>query len=304
MQKIIPNIWFAGNAEEGGALYASAFPGATSTVTARYPEEGLLDFQKEFAGASLTVGVDIDGFRLQLINAGNDFRPNPSISFMVNFDPSRDEQSREHLDAAWEALSEGGTVRMELGEYPFSPRFGWIEDRFGVSWQLILTNPDGDPRPFVMPAFLFTGPAQNKTKAAVAKYTELFDGTIGTVVEHTAQTGPAAADAVMFADFTLGDEWFVAMDGDDSHDFTFGPGVSLQADCADQAEIDTLWEALSAVPEAEQCGWCVDEFGISWQVCPAAMDELMISPAAYQAMMQMKKIVIADLKAAAEEPGD
>lgn len=301
MQKIVPNIWFAGNAEEGGALYAAAFPDASSKVTSRYPSDGLADFQQDFAGDPLTVGVDVGDYRIQLINAGDDFRPNPSISFMINFDPSRDESSREKLDAAWDVLSDGGKVLMPLGEYPFSPHFGWVEDEFGVSWQLILTDPDGEPRPFVMPALLFTGAAQNKTKAAIAKYTGLFEGSeVGMVVEHSAATGPATPDAVMFADFRLGDEWFVASDGDDRHDFAFSPGVSLQVDCADQEEIDRLWAALSAVPEAEQCGWCVDEFGVSWQICPAAMDELMISPEAFQAMMRMKKIVIADLQAASE----
>lgn len=294
MQKIVPNLWFA-DAEEGGRFYADALPGATSRVTARYPEEGLLDFQREFAGQPLTVEVDIDGTRLVLIGAGDQFRPNPSISFMLNFDPSRDPGARERLDEVWSALADGGEVLMPLGEYPFSPRYGWLSDRYGVSWQLILTDAEGDPRPFVMPSLLFTDPARPSARAAMEFYTGLIpESEIGMIAPYD-----DAPDTVMFADFTLARQWFTAADSQISHDFTFGYGVSLQIDCADQAEIDRYWEALSSDPEAEQCGWCRDRFGVSWQVVPADMEQLTENPGAYAAMMSMKKIVIAELRAAA-----
>lgn len=294
MQKIVPNIWFNGNAAEAADFYATVLPRTTGQVLMRYPEEGLPDFQRAMAGQPLTTEVVIDGFQIIGINAGPEFTPNESISFMLNFDPATDPDAAGTLDRVWAGLVDGGEVREELGEQPFSPSYGVVRDRYGVTWQLILTNPEGDRRPFVLPRLLFCGAAQNKAKAAIAKYTALFDGAgIGMVVDYTTATGAAAADAVMFADFTLGGQWFVAMDSIDPQDFSFSCGVSLQVNCQDQAEIDRYWDALSAVPEAEQCGWCADEFGVSWQIVPSDMGDL-VTPEAYQAMLGMKKIVIAD----------
>jgi predicted 3-demethylubiquinone-9 3-methyltransferase (glyoxalase superfamily) len=77
-------------------------------------------------------------------------------------------------------------------------------------------------------------------------------------------------------------------------EFTFSEAISFAITCKDQEEIDYYWEKLSTVPESEQCGWCKDQFGLSWQVVPENMAELMRRPDAYTHMMQMKKIVIAD----------
>lgn len=76
---------------------------------------------------------------LTLINAGDEFRPNGSVSFMLNFDPLRfdHDAASAALDQTWAKLSDGGTALMDHGEYPFSPRFGWVQDRFGVNWQLL-----------------------------------------------------------------------------------------------------------------------------------------------------------------------
>lgn len=299
MQKIVPNLWFNGNAEKGGEFYASAFPHASAATTMHYPSEGLPDFQRSFAGKPLTVDVDIDGFVIRLINAGDDFAPTPAMSFMVNFDPSRDTDARSHIDEVWQRLADGGQVLMELDEYPYSPRYGWVQDRFGVSWQLILTNPEGDPRPFIMPSLLFSGAAQNRAAEAIAEYTSLVPNSeAGMQSEYPEQTGPATAGALQFAEFTLAGQWFTAMDSGVEQPFSFTPGTSLEVRCADQAEIDRLWQALSAVPEAEQCGWLQDRFGVSWQIVPADMDELVLSsPKAYLRMLDMKKIEIAGLAA-------
>ncbi|WP_285727962.1 VOC family protein [Psychromicrobium xiongbiense] len=308
-QRIVANIWCNRTAEEAGAFYAGIFPRASSRVTARYPTEGLLDFQREFAGEPLTVEVDLDGYRISLINAGSEFRPNPAISFLLNADPLRfggdEAAARDWIHQTWTLLAEGGTALMALGEYPQSPLYGWVEDRYGVSWQLMLTAPTGVPAPAIIPVLVFGGPVQNSAREAIDLYTGLIpDSALGRIVEYPAVGGPAvddletdgtgAAGSVMFADFFLAGQAFAAMDSRVAQDFTFTPGLSLQIDCGSQDEIDHLWEALSTVPEAEQCGWLVDPFGVSWQVVPANMDELMERPDAFQHMMAMKKLVIAD----------
>jgi predicted 3-demethylubiquinone-9 3-methyltransferase (glyoxalase superfamily) len=83
-----------------------------------------------------------------------------------------------------------------------------------------------------------------------------------------------------------------------SASFTFNESISLMVACKDQAEIDHLWEKLSAVPESEACGWCKDKFGISWQIVPDNLHEYMASKSAIQALWNMKKLDIAKLEAA------
>ncbi|MCL2453797.1 MAG: VOC family protein [Micrococcales bacterium] len=291
MQRIVPNIWFDHDAAEAAAFYASVFPGGRVLDTQHYPTEGLPDFQADMAGKPLVVELELAGYRLAAINAGPEFPLNPSVSFILNFDPSADPRAREHLDALWEALSDGGEALMPLQEYEFSPHYGWIKDRYGVSWQLMLTDPRGEPRPFITPSLMFGHTAQGRAKEAIDFYTSLFSGQVGTMVTYPEQAGPVAGE-MMYADFQVLDQWFAAMDAA-GQDFTFTPGVSLMLSCADQTELDQCWERLSAVPEAERCGWCVDRFGLSWQVVPATMGDLMTRPGAYAKLMSMKKIDIA-----------
>lgn len=290
--EITPNIWFNGDAAEAVSFYTGLFPDGRTISTHHYPTEGLLDFQQDLAGKELTVEFSLGGQRFVAINAGAEFRPTPAISFMVMVGPSDDEQARERIDALWEGLADGGTVLMPLGEYPFSARYGWVEDPYGVSWQLSLFDPGSD-QPFIVPSLLFAGDRTNQAEEAVTYYTGVFpDAAVGTVARYPEETGPAAAGSLMYADFTLAGQLFAAMDSGVVMDATFTEGVSLSVSCADQAEIDYLWERLSDRPEFEQCGWCKDRFGVSWQIVPAAMEELMQRPDAFEHLMGMKKIEI------------
>ncbi len=297
-QKITPNLWFDGNAKEAVDFYVSVFPNSKVIETANYPdsaEEGLADFQLEMAGKVLTVEFELGGMRFTAINAGPEFKFNPSVSFMLNFDPSRDDQAREHLDELWAKLSDGGEALMPLDKYPFSERYGWVKDRYGLTWQLILTNPAGEPRPFIIPSLMFSGENTNKAEDAINFYTSVFkDAKIGTLARYEEDTGPARKGSLMFADFMLGGQWFAAMDSGTEQDFTFNEAISLSVGCKDQAEIDYFWSKLSTVPVAEQCGWCKDQYGVSWQVVPNNVAELMKRPNAFANLMQMKKIVIDD----------
>ena len=297
-QKITPNLWFDGNAREAAEFYTGVFPDSEITGGSKYPaskEEGLADFQARLAGKDLTVDIRLAGHNFTLINAGPEFKATPANSFMVNFDPSRDTQAREHLDAMWRQLIDGGQVLMPLDKYDFSQRYGWVQDKYGISWQLILTDPNGDERPFIIPALMFGGPAQNRAAEAIDFYTSVFkDSKKGASYPYGQPTGPATAQALMFADFTLENQWFVANDSAVEQDFTFNEAVSYAVVCKDQAEIDELWSKLSAVPESEQCGWCKDKFGVSWQIVPENMEELMQKPGAFKTMMNQHKIIIAE----------
>ena len=297
-QKITPNLWFNGNAEEAAQYYTAIFPDSSVIDTQYYPQtaqEGLADFQLDMAGKALTVEVSLTGHNFVLINAGPEFTPNPSISFMVNFDPSRDNNAKQNLDDMWQKLMDGGQALMPLDKYPFSEWYGWVKDKYGITWQLILTDPDGDERPFIIPSLMFGGAAQNRAAEAIDFYLEVFSNTkAGLRYPYGEPTGPAGADNLMFAEFQIENQWFVANDSGVEQPFTFNEAISLEVRCKDQAEIDHLWEKLSSVPESEQCGWCKDKFGVSWQIVPENMGELMQRPGAYSKMMAMKKLVIAD----------
>lgn len=287
MQRIVPNIWFDRTAAEAAEFYAAAFPQGRVVETVNYPDEGLLDFQAPMAGQPLTVEFEIGGYRMVGINAGPEFAPNPSLSFMVNFDPSVDPDARAHLDELWARLIDGGRALMPLGEYPFSSHYGWVEDRYHVSWQLILTDPAGEPRPFIIPSIIFGNVVQGRAREAIEHYTSIFGGARGSMHQK-----PETPNEVMFADFRLFDQWFATMDAADQ-DFTFTCGVSLLVWCDGQDELDRWWSQLSAVPEAEQCGWLADKFGLSWQLVPSNLGELMAKPGAYEKLMGMKKIEVA-----------
>ena len=119
---------------------------------------------------------------------------------------------------------------------------------------------------------------------------------MGTIARYPEDTEAASAGSVMYGDFEILDQWFAAMDsGAVTHGFTFNFGVSLMVECADQAELDTYWSQLSSIPDAEQCGWCADKFGVSWQLVPAKLADLMSKPGSYDKLVSMKKIEVAAL---------
>jgi len=296
MQKIISNLWFNGVAKEAVDFYASIFPASRVMSTEYYPktaEEGLADFQREMAGKELAISFELAGHAFIAINAGPEFSPTPANSFFVNFDPSRDDAAREHLDKVWESLMNGGEALMPLDTYAFSEHYGWVKDKYGYNWQLMLTNPAGEERPCIIPSLMFGASVQNRAKEAIDYYLSTFrNSKMGTLMPYAEDSGVAKAGSVMFADFMLENQWFAAMDSGAEQDFTFNEAVSYTILCKDQAEIDYYWEKLSAHPENEQCGWCKDQFGVSWQVVPERLEELMRRPGAYAALMNQKKIII------------
>lgn len=293
MQKIVPHLWFDTQAKEAAEFYVKVFPDSkiiSSTVIKDTPS-GDCDF----------LTFNLKGHDFMAISAGPTFKINPSISFMVNFDPSRDEEARDHLDEMWQALSEGGEALMPLDKYPFSERYGWVKDRFGVSWQLILSDGSGDPRPFIVPSLLFSNEWQGKAEEAIKFYLSVFkDSKMGIEARYEQDTGPAKKGELMFADVQLEGQWFSLMDSGAEMTEGFNEAISLLISADDQEEIDYYWNKLSHVPEAEQCGWLKDKFGVSWQVSPSAMNEGTPEQMKRltQAFLKMKKFNLAELEQA------
>jgi predicted 3-demethylubiquinone-9 3-methyltransferase (glyoxalase superfamily) len=295
-QKIVPHLWFDKEAVEAAEFYTSIFKDSkiTHKSVIRDTPSGDCDI----------VGFTISGYNFMAISAGPEFKFNPSISFMVNFDSSQDADARERIDEVWEKLSAGGKVLMPLDKYPFSERYGWIQDKYGVSWQLIYTNPEGEDRPLIIPSLLFVGDICGKAEEATDFYLSVFkDSKRGAIARYPARSEPNKEGTIMFTDFNLVGQWFAAMDSALEHKFTFNEAISLMINCKNQEEIDYFWERLSAVPEAEQCGWVKDKYGVSWQIIPENLGELMAKnpEKTTPAMLKMKKIIIANLEKAEEE---
>ena len=299
MQKITPHLWFDQEAREAAEFYTSVFPDSKINHISTLHDTP--------SGDTDIVSFELAGQAFMAISAGPLFKFNPSVSFFVNFDPSRDKNARQNLDTLWKHLSEGGTELMPLQEYPFSKHYGWIQDRYGLSWQLILTNPEGEPRPVIVPSLMFVGEVAGRAEEAINFYVSLLR-TRNWEPSNTMAQGqePDKEGTVMFADFMLAGQWFAAMDSAYPHEFAFNEAISFIVPCEDQQEIDFFWDKLSAVPEAEQCGWLKDRFGLSWQISPTAMDEMMRegSPEQIarvtQAFLQMKKFDLAELRKAYE----
>ncbi|MBS4207515.1 VOC family protein [Bacillus sp. FJAT-50079] len=296
-ENIIPHLWYDKLANEAAAFYTSIFPDSriTNVTTLHDTPSGDADL----------VSFELWGQKFMAINGGPFFTFNPTMSFFVNFDPSRENNALEKLNTVWNKLSEGGTVLMPLDIYPFSEKYGWIQDKYGLSWQLILTNPNGEERPAIIPSLLFVGEQYGKAEEALQFYVSIFkNAKQGHIARYPQGMEPNKEGTIMFSDFMIENQWFVAMDSAEDHTFSFNEAVSFMVYCDTEEELDDYWEKLSAVPEAEQCGWLKDKYGVSWQIVPRGMDEMMRNgtPEQFervnQAVLKMKKLNLAVLQKA------
>jgi predicted 3-demethylubiquinone-9 3-methyltransferase (glyoxalase superfamily) len=301
MQKITPHLWFDKEAKEAINFYTSIFPHSSiSNITTihKVPTP---------TGDCDIVSFELAGQPFMAINAGPEFKMNPSISLIVNFDPATDKNAIKNLDILWEKLAVGGKVLMPLDKYFFSDRYGWIQDKYGLSWQLIHSKPEDEKRPTIIPSLMFVGDVAGQAEEAINLYLSVFKNSQqGMIARYGKDQAPDKEGTLMFADFMLNGQWFAAMDSAHKHDFTFNEAISLLIPCETQKEIDYYWEKLSAVPKAEQCGWLKDKFGVSWQVWPIVMGEMLKKGTpdqvarVTQAFLNMKKFDIAKLQQAFE----
>lgn len=290
MQKIVPHLWFDTEAVAATEFYTTVFSDAKITHKSVVKDTP--------SGDCDVVGFQIMGYDFMAISAGPFFKINPSISFSLNL------ETKAEVQAIWDKLVDGGTVLMELQPYPFSEFYGWLNDKYGVSWQLIALGEQAAGRPRVTPAFMFTQARAGQAEAAVNFYTSVFkDSRIEGMFRYGPDQAPDQEGTVAHSVFYLAGQEFMALDSARRHEFGFTEAVSLMVNCADQTEIDYYWQKLSAVPAAEQCGWLKDKYGVSWQIVPVNMNELIAANPSKTTpvMLQMKKIIIADLKQAGKK---
>ncbi|MBH2003495.1 MAG: VOC family protein [Sphingobacteriia bacterium] len=277
VKPIYPCLWFDGTAKAAAEFYCSIFE--QSSIRSDTPM--VVDFQ-------------LNGFRLMGLNGGPMFTINPSISLFVNC------ETIEETNAIYNKLIEGGSAMMPIDEYPWSPRYGWLKDKFGLTWQVSLVNNPGDPRK-IRPSFLFTGVRFGRAEESIDFYRTIFNNSTKDFVVNFPE-GDDFEGKLMYGEFSLNGYEMIAMDGPGEHKFDFNEAVSFVIECDTQDEIDYYWNRLTQEGEESMCGWLKDRFGVSWQVIPSALNELMQDPEKAQriftAFQSMKKLDLAKLIAA------
>lgn len=290
MQKITPHLWYDKEAVEATEFYASVLPDSKVTnVSTIYDTP---------SGDTDIVSFDLCGQPFQAISAGPLFKFTPAISLAVSC------KTKQEVDDLWNKLSEGGKALMPLDSYPFSDRYGWTEDRYGLSWQVIHAG-DREVTQRITPTLIYVGDVSGRAEEAVNFYTSVFPNSkVGDINRYGKGEDPDKEGTVRHASFSLGGYQFAAMDSAREHNFGFNEAISIMVYCDGQKEVDHYWDALPAVPEAEQCGWLKDKFGVSWQIVPTAMDEMMATGTKEQvarvteAFLKMKKFDLAELQKA------
>jgi len=292
MNKIVPHLWFDKEAKEATALYASLFP--------KSKIENINTIHGTPSGDCDIVTFKLAGQDFMAISAGPYFKFNPAVSLFVVFD------NEAEIEAVWNTLIDGGKALMAYDTYPWANKYGWLQDKYGLSWQLSWSGHHKLEQK-ITPMLMFTQDKAGKAKEAIEAYTSIFpDSKVEMFVPYEKGEGDIEG-FIKHSRFTLNGQGFMAMDSSAKHEFVFNEAISFIVNCETQEEIDSYWEKLSAVPEAEQCGWLKDKFGVSWQIVPTAMNEMMANGSkeqidkVTQAFLKMKKFDIATLRSAYEQ---
>lgn len=287
MKKIIPHLWFDTQAKEATAFYATLFENSKidNVSTIKDTPSGDCDI----------VSFTLADQKFMAISAGPYFKFTPAISFFVVFD------SEAEIQKVWDALVDGGTVMMPFQTYPWATKYGWLSDKYGVSWQLSMSD-NHKLAQKITPMLMFTKEKAGMVKDAIVDYTSIFPNSkIDMMVPYDKGDGDTEG-FIKHARFTLNGYDLTAMESTGPHNFTFNESISFIVKCENQEEIDFLWQKLSADPKSEQCGWLKDKYGVSWQITPTAMDAMMASGdqekinRVTQAFLKMKKFDIQKLQ--------
>ena len=271
-------IWFDGNAKEAFNYYQNIFKGVE------------LDSENPFA-----VVYNLYGRRFMHLNGGPGHPVTPAISFYIMAD------SNEEAENIWHQLIVDGKVLMPLNEYPWSKKYGWCADKFGVNWQIIV---DYKSSCKVMPSFMFCGNNAGKAEEAITYYRSLFTDSSLVEMRKYEKGGHDTEGYIMYAQFELNKLPFGIMDSSAPHGFSITDAVSFTISLNTQEEIDYYWDYLVKDGAPGKCGWLQDKYGIHWQVVPSILGKYMTSPEtapkATYAFLQMTKFIIADLEKAVE----
>lgn len=275
-QQITPCLWFNNQAKEAAALYCSVFE--QSKITSQSP---------------IVTEIEVIDQKFILLDGGPMFKPNPSISFYYIC------ENEQELNAIWNAFVIDGEIMMPLDAYPWAKKYGWITDKFGVSWQLALSE-ISEVGQKITPCLLFTGEQYGRVDEAIDHYSAIFkDPKLDGILRYGANELPDQEGKVKHAQIGFAGQKFMLMESAGQHKFGFTEGVSLTVYCETQEEIDYYWYKLTESGAESMCGWLKDKFGVWWQIVPTQLGKILSEPAtggkAAQALMSMRKISIEQL---------
>ncbi|WP_437918297.1 VOC family protein [Sphingobacterium sp. LRF_L2] len=270
--KIYPAIWCNNNASDIFNFYTETFYG--SQIIESNP---------------IVVSAEILQVPFIGINGGPIFRPNNAISFMIIC------ETEEEIKKLWQTFEPQAEILMSLQSYPWSPHYGWLCDLHGVSWQFYLGKLEDVNNQQLVPTLMFCGPQQGRCQEAIHFYAQTFKHFKSQ--GHIPYPDGEKKRQIMHAQFIVEGFTLMAMDSGVDQSFSFNEGVSFVISCDDQDEIDYYWDLFTAKGEESRCGWCKDQFGVSWQIVPKNLSSILQRyPDANKALMQMAKIEIENLK--------
>ncbi|SDI76013.1 Glyoxalase superfamily enzyme, possibly 3-demethylubiquinone-9 3-methyltransferase [Chryseobacterium taeanense] len=281
---IFPCLWYDEDAKESAEFYCKIFDGK---VTADTP---------------VVMNIELFGQKLMLLNGGPQFKKNASVSFMVICETENEVQNY------WDQLSDGGLVLMPLDSYSWSKKYGWVQDKYGVTWQIFLGEKASDQK--IIPTLMFIHQNNGKAIEAMELYTKTFPNSrIGNILRYgdgsEGHPAPEPPENIQHAHFEIDGYSLFCMDNSYDHQFDFNEAISMVVMTDNQEQTDLYWNALTADGGRESmCGWLKDKFGFSWQIVPKRLIQLMSdsdqekAQKVVQAMMKMQKISIEDLEKA------
>lgn len=291
MQKIIPFLWFEKDMKGVTDFYKSVFPGTTL--------QGEGGLENTPSGTVQMATLTIFDVHFNFMTAGPYLPFNPTVSFIVSCD------TIEEVDDLWNKLSSTGKVLMELSSYPFADKYGWVQDKYGVSWQIMFSSIMKSPQK-IIPTLMFAGDMCGRGEEALNFYTNVFHNS---KINYLNKYGEDGVDekvetkaVVKHAGFTIENFFMALMDAGRQSPLTFAQAVSFVVNCETQEEVDYYWEKLADGGKEVQCGWLNDKFGMPWQIVPTAMERMMSEGTKEQiarvteAFMKMKKFNIKTLE--------
>jgi predicted 3-demethylubiquinone-9 3-methyltransferase (glyoxalase superfamily) len=289
-QKITPFLWFDSQTEEAVNFYISCFKNSKVVGIKRYPEGPM-------KGKVLTEVFELEGQRFMALDGGPYYNFSPAVSFFVVL------ENETEVDTLWSKLRADGKALMELQKYDWSEKYGWVQDKYGVSWQISVGRKD-EVGQTITPSLLFVGKQHGKAEEAIQFYTAIFKNSAVAGILRYGEGEGEQPGTVKHGQFMLDGGVFMAMDSGLDHKYAFTGAISFYVNCGPQKEVDHFWNKLSDGGDIEMCGWLKDRYGVTWQIIPKTLIELMNdsdqakAKRVMDAMLKMKKIVITDLEKA------
>ena len=293
-QKITPTLWFNDKAEEAINFYVSIFPHSKVNFVKKWSEDMSFSDESIEPGTVQAASFSLNWMQFYAFDAKSDFHFNPSISFYVVF------ETVAEVDELWDKLAEEGKVLIPLELYDWSERYGWVQDRYGVSWQIAM-HPLKDVGQPITPLIMFSGDKRGDAEEAIDLYMSVFDDSVFNGISRYGEEDPGPYGMVKHGQCRLMGQTFMMMDNGTDKAVPFNEAISFYVNCHDQKEIDYYWNKFTKEGSESQCGWLKDKYGVSWQIVPEFLtgkiengeDERI--QAMNVAMSQMKKMDVAKL---------